>query len=1023
MMYTIMSFPGIFKKRSLCIAIATLFISIGCNSPANRPADEKTLTDEEKHLPENALRGLQWPDDLDITLFANEPMLINPTNMDIDEKGRVWVCEGYNYRYTLHPDNPYNKAGDRIIVMQDSDGDGKADKQTVFYQGEDINSALGIAVLGNKVIVSRSPDVFVFTDNNGDGVADKKDTLFTGIGGTEHDHAIHAFNFGPDGKLYFNFGNEGDEIKDKYGNIVKDIYGNEIKNDGKPWRQGMVFRCDIDGKNIEVLGNNFRNPYEVTEDSYGTLWQSDNDDDGNKGVRINYVMQYGNYGFKDEMTGASWHERRINIEDSIPFRHWHLNDPGVVPNMLQTGAGSPTGILVYEGNLLPERFHNQLIHCDAGPNVVRSYAISNDGAGYKATINTIAEGTGDTWFRPSDVCVAPDGSVMIADWYDPGVGGHNIGDFKKGRIFRVTPAGHTKYSIPAMDLSTTEGAVQALQSPNRSTRYLAWQKLHSMGNDAAPALEKLFQSDNARYRARALWLLSKIPGKGIDYIQGAIKDQDPNIRITALRAGLQIHADTLALVNSLVNDAEIQVKREAVLALHHCHAPGAAELWAQLAKQYDGKDRWYLEALGIGADLQWDGFLPAWLRLINNEWNTAAGKDIVWRARTNIALPLLVKIISDPSSDPHRQLKFFRAFDFYKGPEKQKALLALLSSGHPQQDYIDAITVLQLDANTPHNSMLQKAINNGLKNTEGTQTYIDIVRKYNIRGKEKELLAIAEKNTDEDTKADAIRLVLESGGTGLIKNILFGNDTAVAKRMIALLAKTRNDKAGKLLQQFITDTKVNAGLRIQTLRDLATGRSGESALLELVKNKKLPDDLIVTATDIFSKSHRKDLREEAAKYLALTTQTNVLPPVSQMLAVKGNADSGSIVFTTYCAVCHQVNGAGTTFGPDLSEIGTKLPPEALYTAIMKPTEGISFGYDGYTFTLKNGTKIAGYIASETADEISIKMIGGVTEKYKKTEIADKKAMQQSLMPEGLGEGMGAAQLENLVAYLSQLKKK
>ena len=160
MMYTIMSFPGIFKKRSLCIAIATLFISIGCNSPANRPADEKTLTDEEKHLPENALRGLQWPDDLDITLFANEPMLINPTNMDIDEKGRVWVCEGYNYRYTLHPDNPYNKAGDRIIVMQDSDGDGKADKQTVFIRAK-ILTQLGIAVLGNKVIVSRSPDVFV----------------------------------------------------------------------------------------------------------------------------------------------------------------------------------------------------------------------------------------------------------------------------------------------------------------------------------------------------------------------------------------------------------------------------------------------------------------------------------------------------------------------------------------------------------------------------------------------------------------------------------------------------------------------------------------------------------------------------------------------------------------------------------------------------------------------------------------------------------------------------------------------
>ena len=90
---------------------------------------------------------------------------------------------------------------------------------------------------------------------------------------------------------------------------------------------------------------------------------------------------------------------------------------------------------------------------------------------------------------------------------------------------------------------------------------------------------------------------------------------------------------------------------------------------------------------------------------------------------------------------------------------------------------------------------------------------------------------------------------------------------------------------------------------------------------------------------------------------------------------------------------------------------------------MKPSEGISFGFDGYTFKLKNGSELTGYIASETADEISIKMIGGTTEKHKKTEIAGKTPIQQSLMPEGLAEGIGATQLENLVAYLSQLKKK
>src|SRR5690606_34993641 len=180
---------------------------------------------------------------------------------------------------------------------------------------------------------------------------------------------------------------------------------------------------------------------------------------------------------------------------------------------------------------------------------------------------------------PSVVCVAPDGSLFISDWYDPGVGGHQVKDFAKGRIFRVTPKDHKGYKIPVLDLTTAEGAVNALQSPNLATRYLAWQKLNGMGEAAATSLEKLYISENPRFRARALWLLSKIPAKGPAYVQEALKDKDPNIRITALRAALQIKADTIAIVKSLLKDESIQVKREAVLALHRNNSPEASAVW------------------------------------------------------------------------------------------------------------------------------------------------------------------------------------------------------------------------------------------------------------------------------------------------------------------------------------------------------------------------------------------------------------------------------------------------------------
>ncbi|MFM8707176.1 MAG: PVC-type heme-binding CxxCH protein, partial [Planctomycetia bacterium] len=295
---------------------------------------------------------LRLPDDLTATLFAAEPLLSSPSDIDVDARGRVWVCEVLNYRGKKET----RAEGDRILVLEDTDGDGRADRQTVFHQGRDIDSALGICVIGEgpgrKVIVSCAPDVFIFHDDDGDLKADRKESLFTKTGQPQHDHSVHAFVVGPDGRWYFNFGNTGKSVHDRDGNPVQDRFGNVVNDSGKPYRQGMVFRCKPDGSDFEVLGHNFRNNYEVAVDSFGTLWQSDNDDDGNKGVRINWVMEYGNYGYVDELTGAGWRAPRTNLEAEVPQQHWHLNDPGVVPNLLMTGGGSPCGICVYEGRLL-----------------------------------------------------------------------------------------------------------------------------------------------------------------------------------------------------------------------------------------------------------------------------------------------------------------------------------------------------------------------------------------------------------------------------------------------------------------------------------------------------------------------------------------------------------------------------------------------------------------------------------------------------------------------------------------------
>ncbi len=1011
---------------AICLAII-LSLTTGCHQPgkADAAAASGPLPDSTRHLPENALKGLVTPDDLTVQLFAHEPMLDNPTDMDIDEKGRVWVCEGFNYRNQINPDNPYRREGDRILILEDTDRDGIADKQTVFYQGTDIDAALGIAVLGNKVIVSRSPNVYLFTDTDGDGKADKKDTLFTAIGGIQHDHAIHSFNFGPDGKLYFNFGNEGHSIHDKNGKDIVDLAGNVVNNTGHPYRQGMVFRCNPDGTAFEVLANNFRNNYEVAEDSYGTMWQSDNDDDGNRGVRINYVMPYGNYGYTDEMTGAAWGDPRINQEDSIPYRHWHLNDPGVVPNLLQTGAGSPTGILVYEGDLLPERFRGQLIHSDAGPNVVRSYAVTPSGAGYNATINNIVEGRNDNWFRPSDVCVAPDGSLFIADWYDPGVGGHRVEDLTRGRVFRVTAKGHENYTITAPDLDSPDGAIRALQNPNLSTRYLAWQKLHDWGVKAIPALDSCYHSDNPRFRARALWLLSKIPSKANDYIAQALRDKDENIRMTAIRAALELHGDTIAVVKQLVNDPSPAVRREAVLALRHNTSTAAPDLWAAFAVQYDGKDRWYLEALGIAADKAWDADFAAWLKLEHDNWDTPAGRDIVWRSRTDASLSMLAKIVGDPAHDPQQYLKFFRAFDFHQGAKKQQVLLSLLDTHHPSQAKMDVLVLTLLDpAKTPMTPSLKLAIDRALTTTQGEQGYVDLVSRYHLTGKNAALLTIAEQATNESLRSNALQALLNAGGTKLVADAIARQDTT-SIGLINILGMVEDIKNKDILETVVVNKKYNRNLRLDAINAMGRDWTGEDRLLSLAKNKTLPGDLRDSTAMILAHSNRPQIKDQAAAILPAvnTGAANTIPPVGQLLKIPADAAAGSKVFATFCSSCHQVNNVGIDFGPKLSEIGSKLSGEALYTAIMQPSAGISFGYEGYVFKLKNGSQLLGYISSQTTDEITIKMIGGQSEKHKRSEIAEKKDYGKSLMTEGLPQAMGQQSFANLIAYLATLKKK
>ncbi len=1018
---------GIIFKHLLYPLMCVLALASACGNHNEQTTQISydSLSEEQRRQPEYALAGLEVAEDLQATLFASEPMMVNPTNMDIDARGRVWICEGYNYRPKLNPNNPTKSEGDRILILEDTDGDGKADSSKVFYQGNDINAALGIWVMGNKVIVSRSPDVFLFTDTDGDDKADKKEIMFSGLQGEQHDHAIHAFVFGPDGKLYFNFGNAGEQVLDKDGKPVTEQSGIPVSAEGKPYRQGMVFRCDPDGSNFEVLGHNFRNNYEVAVDSYGTLWQSDNDDDGNKGVRINYVMEYGNYGYTDEMTGENWRTYRTGMDEEIPKRHWHLNDPGVVPNLLQTGAGSPTGILVYEGDLLPERFHNQIIHSDAGPNVVRAYPVEKSGAGYSATMDNIVKGK-DQWFRPSDVCVAPDGSLFIADWYDPGVGGHQMGDQQRGRIYRVSPkAEEAAYKLGKLDISTPEKAIEALKNPNLSRRYLAWTKLHEWGAEAEPALKEMLALDNDRYRARAFWLLSKIDGKGEQYVQQALQDENPDIRIAGIRMARELKMDMLPVLKKMANDNRPEVRREVAIALRYMDSPEADNLWAELAMKHDGKDRWYLEALGIGADLHADQRFQAWMNKVGDDWNSAAGQDIVWRMRTKESIPLLAELINSSEANTYTdRLRYFRAFDFQTDPMKEQVLADLAVQEHPNQE---AITMLALNhistATVQRSPKLKNALKQSLSSIEGTQEYLELIKRYDLKEYNKNLLALALEKPEDNIGAESAKLLLNMGGGPAMKEILTNGSEENKEAIITVLKRVDNGPSQEMLLDIIRNQQQPLEVREQAVMAFAGSWGGEERLLNALKNGDIRSELDSVTGLVLSRSGRTHIYEQAAALLDLpgASSEGDLPPIKELLAMTGNPDVGATVFARSCQNCHLVGDQGIDYGPALSEIGNKLTKDALYKSILNPSEGISFGYEGYTVKLNDGSTVTGYVLSKNEDEVQLRAYGGLTNTYKREQIASMEEMEQSLMFENLERSMTKQELVDLVEYLSTLK--
>ncbi len=926
------------------------------------------------------------PDDLEATLWAQSPLFYNPTNMDVDIKGRIWITEAVNYRNFNNDSSKFlhHPKGDRVMILQDTDGDGEADVSKVFVEDKDLISPMGIAVIDNKIFVSCAPHLLVYTDADGDDKPDSKEIFLTGFGGKDHDHSLHSLVAGPDGNFYFNTGNAGPHIvTDKSGWTLRSgsVYtggtpynlknqGNMKSDDGRIWVGGLALRVSPDGTGLKVMGHNFRNSYEVMVDSYGNLWQNDNDDQV-VACRTSWLMEGGNAGYFSTDGTRYWQADQRPGQD-IFEAHWHQDNPGVMPAGDQAGAGSPTGVAINEGDALGSQYLGMVLSAEAGRNVIFGYkpTLKNSGYDIGKRTNLITSlpqdneryvwndsaqnASNNKWFRPSDVMIGSDGALYIADWHDPVVGGHQMQDsIGYGRIYRIT-AKNKNPKAPTLNLTTIAGQIEALKNPAINIRYQGFEKLKAQGEEAVEEVKKILISPNPYHQARAVWLLSQLGEKGKTETLKLLENANAEIRAAAFRALRQLEKDILPLAEKLSGDPSPFVRREVAIALRDLPFEKTKPILLKLIETYDGQDRWYLEAIGAVADGHAEELYPVLKTLFNGDkqkpedWN-APLTTLMWRLHPATAIN-----------------------DF----EARAASLKLTS-----KERIASVTALAFTSK-------KESVLSMINLTKSKDSVIAEQATY--------WLAFRQSNDWFD--------LIDWNKVGV------GIDLEHARAVSAM----------KVKRGIILDERQSFNEKKWNAQAMAKDAIGGQMLISMRAENSLPPEIIPEVEAVIFNNPDLGVRVQAANYFKKPGSGKTYS-VDAIANMKGNSISGDSLFSKNCSSCHRIKNRGMDVGPNLTQIKNKFQREALLDAIVNPNAGIVFGYEAWLITTQGGDSFFGFLVADGAQTIVIKDVSGKKHTIPTATIASRKKQSNSLMPEPSSFGLTDQNLADIAEYLLALK--
>jgi putative membrane-bound dehydrogenase-like protein len=931
--------------------------------------------------PQQSLAAISTRQGLRVDLVAAEPLVADPVAIAFGADGKLWVAEMTDY--------PLGKTGKldpggRIVFLEDTHGDGRFDKSTVFL--DNVPFPTGVLPWRKGVLICAAPDILYAEDTDGDGKADVVRKLYSGFGTENYQGRVNGLQYGLDGWVYGSCG----------------LFGGTIT-------------CHLTGKTVALGDRDFRIKPDTgeLEPATGRSQQGRVRDDWGNWFGCDNSTLIRHYVLED-------HYLRRNPHVAAPATAVHV-PAGPNPNRLiplKTEAqrfalsGPPNsvtaacGLAIYRDDLLGPEFTGNSFTCEPVNLVVHRLVLKPAGVtftGTRAADETTSEflASTDNWFRPVQATTGPDGGLWVVDmyryliehprWVPPA-------DLAKidvragtglGRIYRVLPAKAPPRRWSRLDKLNGYGLVAELDSPNGWQRDMATQMLIWQGGDkSADELERLFKSaSRPQTRLHALCVLHGLGSLRGGIVATALSDPDPGVRRLAIRLAEPFLARGTGQFEPLqrfTGETDSSVRLQLAYSLGACPEPQAAELLASLARGSAN-----------------DQFLAAAVASSLNSRNlTAVTSAVTGLTRKSSPSPQFVRDLSATAA----------------GIDGGKQLPGLLSTIGRAED--GRIRAWQLGAAA---GALDSLIRQGR-----SWPNLPVETRLALEP----FVASARAFCDSDDASD---------GELLAAIPLLGRDPATrpadVKRLTGLLSATRPaagqaaavSALGKLADASVPAALVAAWpgasptLRARILDGLLARRAWQKELISAIDRGTISAGQIDAARrQRLLASLEPAVRTRAEQLFAGNTNPDrqkVIAEYETALALTGDRARGKAVFAKTCSACHALEGVGSAVGPDLAAAANKTP-RYLLGEILDPNRNLDSRYAEYQAALKDGRVVAGILASETATAITLRGQQGKEETVLRTDLERLRGTARSLMPEGLEKDLTKQAVADLLAYLT-----